>query len=154
MTRDIQRIDAVFAAAAPFARLNGGERRRLAQRATTRVYPTGATIIREGDTSMTLYVVLSGRVGVDTTGEGGARRLREIGPTGFFGELGLIDDSPRSASVIAIQPTECALLSAWDVRDHAGVALGLLPILAERLRENNSKPAASDAEWLASLEGA
>jgi CRP/FNR family cyclic AMP-dependent transcriptional regulator len=116
------------------------------------VYPPGATIIREGDTSMTLYVVLSGRVGVDT--EGGARRLREIGPTGFFGELGLIDDSPRSASVIAIEPTECALLSAWDVRDHAGVALGLLPILAERLRENNSKPAASDAEWLASLEGA
>jgi CRP-like cAMP-binding protein len=150
MTRDLQRIDAVFATAAPFARLNSGERRRLAQQATTRVYPTGATIIREGDTSMTLYVVLSGRVGV----ESGQLRLREIGPTGFFGELGLIDDRPRSASVIAIEPTECALLSAWDIRNHGGVALGLLPILAERLRENTSKPAASDAEWLASLEGA
>jgi CRP/FNR family cyclic AMP-dependent transcriptional regulator len=153
MTRDLQRIDAVFAAAAPFARLNGGERRRLAQKATTRVYPTGATIIREGDTSMTLYVVLSGRVGIDASAEGGPRRLREIGPTGFFGELGLIDDSPRSASVVAMQPTECALLSAWDIRDHGGVALGLLPILAERLRENNAR-ATSDSEWLASLEGA
>ena len=41
-------------------------------------------------------------------------RTIRIGADGFFGELGVIDDAPRSATIVALEPTECALLGAWD----------------------------------------
>ena len=94
---------------------------------------------------MTLYVVLSGMVGIDVAGQ----RVRELGPDSFFGEMGLIDDSPRSASVVALEPTECALLSSWDVKHNGALALGLLPILVQRLRGMKS---VTEAELLQSLE--
>jgi CRP-like cAMP-binding protein len=79
--------------------------------------------------------------------------VREIGPGGFFGEMGVIDDRPRSASVVALEPTECALLSALDVRQNGAVAVGLLPTLVQRLREVNGSPMpADDREWLAALD--
>ena len=62
MTHDKRRMVTAFAASALFARLTPNERRRLARGATVRVYPAGSAIIREGDTSMSLYVVVSGRV--------------------------------------------------------------------------------------------
>ena len=149
MTHDSHRIAIAFAASALFARLAPNERRRLARRATVRVYPAGSAIIREGDTSMSLYVVVSGRVRVDVQ----QSRVREIGPGGFFGEMGVIDDRPRSASVVALEPTECALLSALDVRQNGAVAVGLLPTLVQRLREVNGSPMpADDREWLAALD--
>ncbi|CCF84772.1 hypothetical protein NITHO_3920001 [Nitrolancea hollandica Lb] len=53
--------------------------------------------------------------------------------------MGLIDDAPRSATVVAIVPTECALLSKWDfrkeLRHDPDIALALLPVLNERIRE-------------------
>ena len=150
MTHDTHRIAIAFAASALFARLTPNERRRLARGATVRVYPAGSAIIREGDTSMSLYVVVSGRVRVDVQ----QSCVREIGPGGFFGEMGVIDDRPRSASVVALEPTECALLSALDVRQNGAFAVGLLPTLVQRLREVNGSPMpADDREWLAALGG-
>lgn len=151
MTDGVTRIEAVFGTCALFARLTAGERQRLARRATTRTYPAGSVIIREGDTSMTLYVVLRGRVGVDVQ----SRRLRELDAGAFFGEMGLVDDRPRSASVVALDDTECALLGAWDIRQHGGLALGLMPILVQRLRERRAGvDSAGEPDWLAALEGA
>jgi len=147
MSRDLTRIVAAFAHSDLFARVRTADRERLAKRATLRSYPVGATIVREGDTSMTLYVVLSGRVGVDV----GGQRVRELGSSSFFGEMGLIDDSPRSATVVALEPTECALLATWDVRHNSGLALGLLPILVQRLRGVKTL---TESELLQSLDSA
>jgi CRP/FNR family transcriptional regulator, cyclic AMP receptor protein len=62
-----------------------------------------------------------------------------MGPGSFFGEMGLIDDMPRSATVVAIEPTVCALLAKWDFRNELrhdpDIALALLPILCERIRD-------------------
>ena len=96
-----------------------------------RAMPAGTTILRQGDTSMAVYVILSGRVAVQI----GAQVVREIGADGFFGELGVIDDAPRSATHRGTRADRCALLGAWDVRGNPRIALGLLPILAQRLRE-------------------
>jgi CRP-like cAMP-binding protein len=147
------RVEAVFGSAALFANLSARAQKRLAQGATTRLYPAGATIIREGDTSMALYVVLDGRVMVEQRANDKSQPIREIGPGGFFGELGLIDDRPRSASVVAVEPTTCALLTIADIRRNANLALGLLPILAQRLRDS-TRPnvVADDTAWLAALE--
>jgi CRP-like cAMP-binding protein len=150
VTNQIKRIARVFETSALFERIPSDKRNRLARRATTRIYPAGAVIIREGDTSMALYVVLAGRVGVDVQ----SQRVRELGPGSFFGEMGLVDDRPRSASVIAVQETECALLGVWDVRQNTELALSLLPVLVERLRERrDGARSASDDDWLATLEG-
>jgi CRP-like cAMP-binding protein len=153
MSVDRQHLTAVFASALLFTNLSLKEQRRLAQSATTRWYPAGATIIREGDTSMALYVIVSGRVAVEIRSDGKAPQpIREIGPYGFFGELGLIDDRPRSASVIAVVPTECALLTISDIRHNPRIALGLLPVLAQRVREASARPTVDDGAWLRALE--
>ena len=89
---------------------------------------------------MALYVVLAGRVGIEQESDFGAPlRVHEVGACGFFGEMGLIDDMPRSATVVALEPTECALLAKWDFRNELrhdpDIALALLPILTQRLRQ-------------------
>jgi CRP/FNR family transcriptional regulator, cyclic AMP receptor protein len=144
--RDLERT---FARTALLSGLTPSERRRLASRATTHSYPVGSTILRQGDTSMAVYVILTGRVAVQI----GAQVVREIGTDGFFGELGVLDDAPRSATIVALEPTECALLGAWDVRRNPRIALGLLPILAQRLREAQAREPRTEAEWLAAMSG-
>src|SRR5688500_14530893 len=127
-----------------FSRLNGRQRARLARFATTRDYIAGATIVRQGDTSMSLYVVLSGSVRVhrESEGGGGAVEVERLGPGGAFGEMGLIEDEPRAATVVADEPTTCALLAKWDfqneLREDPEIALSLLPVLTGRIRELDS----------------
>jgi CRP-like cAMP-binding protein len=57
----------------------------------------------------------------------------------FFGDMGLIDDMTRSATVVAVEPTECALLARWDfqreLRGDPEIALALIPVLNARIRE-------------------
>jgi CRP-like cAMP-binding protein len=142
-------VEEVFARTPLFTGLSPTERRRLASLATTRTYRPGATIIRQGDTSMAVYVILSGRVAVQI----GNQRVREIGPREFFGEMGVIDDAPRSATIVALESTRCALLGAWEVRSNPRIALSLLPIVAQRLREAHDRDVRGDAEWIAAVSG-
>lgn len=127
-----------------FSRLSERQRARLARFATTRDYKQGATIVRQGDTSMSLYVILSGSVRVDreSEGGGGAVQVERLGPGGAFGEMGLLDDQPRAATVVAEEPTTCALLAKWDfqneLREDPAIALALLPVLTGRIRELDS----------------
>jgi CRP/FNR family transcriptional regulator, cyclic AMP receptor protein len=133
-------IKGAFAQVSLLGRLSGRQRARLAELATTRSYPAGSVIVRQGDTSMALYVVLSGSVRIERHIEGGASiAVSEVGPNGFFGEMGLIDDEPRAATVVALELTECALLAKWDfqneLRNDSDIALGVLPVLTRRIRE-------------------
>jgi CRP-like cAMP-binding protein len=133
------RLEVAFAGVPLLSRLTSEQRARLARRATRRTYRPGAVIVRQGDTSMSAYVVLSGRVIFEQEVGQSAMTIREMGPGGFFGEMGLIDDMPRSATVVAAETTECALLAKWDfrneLRDDPDIALALLPILTKRIRE-------------------
>ena len=69
---------------------------------------------------------------------------------GAFGEMGLIEDLPRAATVVAEQPTTCALLAKWDfqneLRDDPEIALSLLPVLTGRIRELDSLLAQAQGE--------
>jgi CRP/FNR family transcriptional regulator, cyclic AMP receptor protein len=137
---DAAEIEAVFGAVPLFRRLSRQQRSRLAKRATRRAYGPGAVIVRQGDTSMSLYIVLAGAIRVQRELAGGAAMpVAEGGRAFFFGEMGLIDDEPRAATVVAVAPTECALLARWDfqteLRHDPDIALALLPILTGRIRE-------------------
>lgn len=122
-----------------FRHLGARQRARLVQHFCRHAYPPGAVIVRQGDTSMSFYIVLSGKVRVvrHSAGTDGIEILEE-GPGSFFGEMGVIDDLPRAATVVALAPTECGLLAKWDFQRELsadpGIALSLISVLNARIR--------------------
>jgi CRP-like cAMP-binding protein len=136
-------VQRTFGGVALLSRLSDRQRERLARLATIRSFAPGAQIVRQGDTSMSFYVVLAGAVRIDHQGEsGGTVEVQQLGTGGAFGELGLIEDAPRGATVTATEPTTCALLAKWDfqneLREDPEIALALLPVLTARIRELNA----------------
>ena len=118
--------------------------RTLATMVTRRSAPRGSPVMRAGEPADCLYIVISGRLKV-MMGEADGKEmiLSIIGPGEFFGEMGLIDDSPRSASVIAIEP--CVMLSVTKrafkkcLVENVEVAMAVLRVVVRRLREADRK---------------
>jgi CRP-like cAMP-binding protein len=73
-------------------------------------FKPGQTIVKEGDLGIGFYVILDGKAEVRRS----AKVLSEIGPGGFFGEMAVLDNRPRSADVVAVVPTRCAAFTAWS----------------------------------------
>jgi CRP-like cAMP-binding protein len=122
-----------------FGSLNKRHLAQLARLATRQQYAPDQVIVRQGDTGLGLYVIASGRAEVRDERPGqDARVLNTLGPGEFFGEMALLDDYPRSATVIACEPTECITLTKWhflaELESHPEMALVLLPVLSRRVR--------------------
>jgi len=109
-------------------RLEGGELERLAATATRLTLPTGSDVVREGDHGQRFYVLLAGRADVLYGGD----KVRALGPGDSFGEIAVLRDVPRTATV---RVTEDAELCAVE-RDDLLRALRLDPVTPEaRLAE-------------------
>lgn len=110
--------------------------KRLADQGKHRSYAAGETIIREGAPASALYIILSGKVRFEVA-EGGPAPVATAGPGDFFGELALIEEHPRSATVIADEPTECILFVAWEftalLKEFPEMAVPLMNALIARL---------------------
>jgi CRP/FNR family cyclic AMP-dependent transcriptional regulator len=124
-----------------FEGLPDTELRALAARTVTRSYARQAIIVNEGDESDSLYLILSGRVKVYLADEHGKELILAIkGPGQYFGEM-VLDDQPRSASVITLEPAQFAVLSRADFRAfllrHPEVALALIQNLIRLARGLN-----------------
>jgi CRP/FNR family cyclic AMP-dependent transcriptional regulator len=92
--------------------------RALASRGAVRSYRRDVLIIQEGDLGDTLYILLAGRVKVFASGEGDREVVIDThGPGEYVGEMAL-DGGPRSASVITLEPTVCAVVTRITIRDH------------------------------------
>ena len=65
----------------------------------------GDTLIREGELGDTAFCIVTGEVRVWKSGEGGSVELTRLGPGSIFGEMSMVDEKPRSASVTATCPT-------------------------------------------------
>jgi CRP/FNR family transcriptional regulator, cyclic AMP receptor protein len=90
-----------------FAELVDAELEMLEGALRTKRYPKGSIVFHEGDPGDCLLVILSGRVKVCLLGRNGEETIvRILERPEFLGEIALIDAAPRSASVIAIEPTE------------------------------------------------
>lgn len=94
--------------------LDGRTQRQLLEQGARRTYQPGEVIVRQGDTATALYLVLRGRVEINRESDGAVVRLGEQGPGTFFGELALIEEHARTASVTAKEETECLLIVAWE----------------------------------------
>ena len=118
--------------------------RTLVSVVTRRSAPRGSTIMATGDQIDSLYIVISGRLKVMMgDAEGKEVILSLIGPGEFFGEMGLIDDSPRSASVVTIEPCELLLITKRDFKkclaENFEMSMAVMRGLVHRLREADRK---------------
>jgi CRP/FNR family cyclic AMP-dependent transcriptional regulator len=107
-------------------------------------FPRATTIIAAGDVTESLYVVISGRMNVMMSDDEGREVILAILGTGeYFGEMGLVDDSPRSASVVALEACELLTLSKRDFKnclnDNFEMAMTVMRGLVKRLREADKK---------------
>jgi CRP/FNR family transcriptional regulator, cyclic AMP receptor protein len=107
-------------------------------------FPRGTTIIAAGDMTDSLYVIISGRLKVMMTDDdGGEVILAILSANEFFGEMGLLDDAPRSASVVAIEPCELLSLSKKDFKkcmaENFEMTMTVMRGIVKRLREADKK---------------
>ena len=118
---------------------------RMLTTVVTRRSVTRSTIIMAaGDPTDSLYIILSGRLKVMMSDADGKEVILSlIGPGEFFGEMGLIDDSPRSASVVTIEPCELLSVTKRDFKkclaENFDMAMAVMRGLVRRLREADRK---------------
>ncbi|OFZ88920.1 MAG: hypothetical protein A2V78_11530 [Betaproteobacteria bacterium RBG_16_64_18] len=127
-----------------FAMLQENQLSVLTNVVSRRSFPRNTTIIADGDETDSLYVVISGRLKVMMSDDEGREViLSMLGPSEYFGEMGLIDDSTRSASVISLEPCELLVLSKRDFRkcllENFEMAMTVMRGLVKRLREADRK---------------
>jgi CRP/FNR family transcriptional regulator len=108
----------------------------LARSMRERVYEPGAVVVRQGDPGMGFFIITDGRVEVIHDGH----HVRDLGPGEFFGEMALMEERPRSATVTAKERTRCLQLVRWDFRallkENPDMAVRMLEVVVQRLREH------------------
>ena len=135
---------AVLKAVPLFASFPEDQLRMLTTMVTRRSASRNTTIMSSGDATDSLYIVLSGRLKVMMSdSEGKEVILAILGPGEFFGEMGLIDDEPRSASVVTIEPCELLSIAKRDFKrvltENSEMAMAVMRGLVRRLREADRK---------------
>ena len=99
-----------------------------------RTFPAGETITKEGVGAAAFYVIESGEAMVSIRGS----RIATLGEGDYFGEVALIDEGARSATVTATTEVKCLGLTFWEfrplVQTNATIAWNLLHTLAKRFR--------------------
>ena len=105
----------------------------------TKSFAAGETIVAEGGEAHEMFLVRKGMASIQVHG----KTVEDVGPGGIFGEMALIDHSPRSATVIASEPTEVVpideRLFVILVQDAPYFALDVMRSLVERIRALNSR---------------
>ena len=137
--------------ASPIAGLPDATLAAIAAAGTVRTYPGNTVLIREGEVGDSLFILLSGRVKVYASNEDGREVVFDFHGAGeYVGEMSL-DGAPRSASVITVLPTTCAIVGRTQFRDfalaHPEFAMHLVLKLIHRVRvatENVKSLALSD----------
>lgn len=122
-----------------FSGLSDKELSLIESHAVTRSFPKNAVVINEGDETDSLYIIISGAVKVFLSDEHGKEIIiNNQGPGEYFGELALIDDAQRSASVMTTEKSTFSMISKNDFREvlakNPNIALSLIKDLTQRVR--------------------
>ncbi len=122
-----------------FQSLKKRQLERLAEKFVPREYTAGQAIVTQGKGGEGFFIITSGQAeAVRERADGEKVVVNTFGPTDFFGELALLDDGLRTASVVAIEATRCLALTRWDFRavlkEDVDMAIVILEELAKRFR--------------------
>jgi HEAT repeat protein len=133
---------AVFLKSAPlFEALEGEELAALAEIALEHAYEPGEVIFEENQEPHHLYLVVQGKVEVFRRVNDHERALAHLGEKECFGEMAILDEQPRSASVRAIEPTTALKIDRESFRElimeRPHIAFAIFKILSGRLRHQN-----------------
>jgi CRP-like cAMP-binding protein len=108
---------------------------------TEQSYDAGAVVFQEGDVGDRLFVILTGTMHVYVEREGKTITYALMRAGECFGEMALIEDAPRSATIRAEAPAHCLTLSKQDflhlIQRHPQIALTIMKSLCQRLRHTN-----------------
>jgi len=134
-----------------FSTLNERDMEVISKIIFINTYAKGEVIFQEGEKGDSLYIVLKGQVKVCLYDEDGREYiLAAIGKDGFFGELALIDELPRSANVITLEDSELLIIRRHDftrlLMENPTITIAILKVLSRRLREADER-----IKWLAFL---
>jgi CRP-like cAMP-binding protein len=138
---------AVLARSVLFAGWSADAIASVTARFQPRAVMAGEVLCRQGEPGDEMYVVEGGRFAVEATIGGRTVRFAELGPGAVFGELGILDGKPRSATVTAVTDMELAMLDreglARLIDTMPGVGCALLSAIivrvSERLRATNAR---------------
>ncbi|HET6948651.1 MAG TPA: cyclic nucleotide-binding domain-containing protein [bacterium] len=115
----------------------------IARSVKERVYEPAAVIVKQGDPGIGFFMIMEGRVDVGHDGH----KIREMGPGEFFGEMALMEERIRTATVTAKERTRCLQLVRWDFRallkENPELAVRMLEVVVKRIREH---PLSHDAD--------
>lgn len=102
-------------------------------------FEEGQEVFAQGSTGHEMFLVRKGRLAILINGA----QIEEVGVGDVFGEMGLIDSSPRSATVVALEPCEVVPVSernfTYLVHETPFFALDVMRTLARRIRKMNAK---------------
>jgi len=127
-----------------FAGLDEAQLKVLARVIVRTSIGRNVTIIRAGDPTDSLYIVINGRLKVLISDEQGREVILSLlGPGDVFGEMGLLDDSPRSANVVTQEACDLLSISKADFKrslaENSELSLMVMRGLVKRLREADQK---------------
>jgi len=118
-----------------FQGLEPRELERIAGSMKQRTFHAGDTVTAEGQGGVGFFVIESGEARVTI----GGKDRRTLGPGDYFGEVALLTDSPRTATITAETDLRCYGMTSWDfkplVESHSSIAWKLLQTMAKKYQE-------------------
>jgi CRP/FNR family cyclic AMP-dependent transcriptional regulator len=122
-----------------FADLDNRELKQIAASMKERTFGSGDKVTQEGKGGIGFFVIGDGTASVSV----GGRDVRKLGKGDYFGEIGLIADIDRTATITAESDLRCYGMTAWDFRplveSNASIAWKMLKVMAERLKEAQTR---------------
>jgi CRP-like cAMP-binding protein len=139
MSQDLDATLRFLSTVPMFHQLNERQLKHIGQRFVRRDYDKGEHIVTQGKLGIGLFILEHGQAEViRDRSDGTSVVVDTLKPTHFFGELSLLDDEPRTASVVATEPTQCLVLTQLDfmsaLEEDVTVPIAILKELARRYR--------------------
>jgi CRP/FNR family cyclic AMP-dependent transcriptional regulator len=123
-----------------FAGLSKGELRNIADEAREELFSAGQEIVREGQSGGPFFCITEGRAELEIKG----KRVDELGPGAYFGEMSLIEGGPRTATVRATTQVKALAISSWNflaiLQENWEITKKVLAELTKRVRELERSP--------------
>ena len=114
-----------------FSDLDGKELERIASSMKQRIFNAGDTVTAEGKTGVGFFVIEDGEATVTVGGD----ERRRLGPGDYFGEVALLNESARTATITADTELRCYGLTSWEFRPlvetHGSIAWKLLQTMSK-----------------------